>query len=56
MRIKLEGPIAGPTHLPVGLGPADVGRTWWSDIYWFIWTGDRWQQAIATTTKPKARV
>jgi len=32
----------------------DAGRTWWTDIYWFIWTGEEWLQAIATTSKPKA--
>jgi hypothetical protein len=55
MQLTLEGPLDSEDKLPVlqyGRHTADVGRTWWVDLVWFIWTGVGWQKAIATTTRP----
>jgi hypothetical protein len=52
MRLKLEGPLDTEDQLPDTLGADDVGRTWWVDFIWFIWTGTTWQKAVASTKVP----
>lgn len=53
MRLKLEGPLTDPAELPELSGDDDqVGRTWWIDEVWYIWTGSSWQMAIATKDRP----
>lgn len=55
MRIKFEHRIDSEDELPeleYGRHTADVGKTWWDDTVWFIWTGSDWLKAIATRTAP----
>lgn len=55
MQLKLEGPLDHEDQLPAleyGRHSVDVGRTWWINLVWFIWTGGGWQKAIATKTGP----
>jgi hypothetical protein len=51
MRLRLEGPLDAEADLPE-LGTDDVGRTYWIGYIWFIWTGNTWQKAIASTKVP----
>jgi hypothetical protein len=48
MRLTLEGPLEREDQLRTDLGEDDVGRTWWIDYVWFIWTGAEggWQKAM----------
>ena len=58
MRIKLEGKVESEDQLPEmahGRHSSDVGRTWWTDAFWFIWTGTGWQKALATNSAPGGR-
>jgi len=55
MRLTLEGPLPSEAELPeleYGRHSTDVGRTWWIGHIWHIWTGTRWQKAIATDSRP----
>jgi hypothetical protein len=51
MRLKLEGPLDTEADLP-DLGADDVGRTWWIGYIWWIWCGEHWQKAVASTKVP----
>jgi hypothetical protein len=49
MQLRLEGPLTAEDQLRTDLGEADIGRTWWIDYVWYIWTGSEggWQKMLA---------
>lgn len=53
--LSYEGALPTMADLPRFLGSSDVGRTWRVGIFWFVWTDQGWQQAIATKTMPGVR-
>ena len=51
MMLKLEGPLEDEDQLPTSASD-DVGKTYWIGYIWWIWTGDHWQKAVASTKVP----